>query len=99
MIDDLTPLRLTQQVAPFSEESLNSDHLVKFYTGLPNILVLKSVFSLVEKAVQGGENYKLSLFQEFMATVIKLRLNCQVQDLFYRFKCTVLPSHMYFSSG
>ena len=37
MIEDLT-LQLTRTVAPFSEESLKSDELVKFYTGLPNIL-------------------------------------------------------------
>ena len=39
VIHDLT-LQLTQQVAPFSEESLKSDEIIKFYTGLPNILVL-----------------------------------------------------------
>ena len=58
---------------------------MKFYTGLPNIMVLKAVFDLVEKAVQSCDTSKLTRFQEFMATVMKLRLNCQVQDLAYRF--------------
>ena len=35
IIDDLT-LRLTQHVAPYTEESLTSDQIVKFYTALPN---------------------------------------------------------------
>jgi len=84
IIDDLT-LRLTQQVAPYTEESLTSDQIVKFYTGLPNKKVLKAVFNLVETSVQGCENSKLTWHQEFMATVMKLRLNCQIQDLAFRF--------------
>ena len=54
---------------------------MRFYTGLPNIKVLNAVFSLLKKAC---DTSKLSPFQEFMATVIKLRLNCHVQDLAYR---------------
>ena len=33
------PLQLVQQLAPFCEESLKNDQFVKFYSGLPNILV------------------------------------------------------------
>ena len=84
IVNDLT-LRLTQQVAPYTEESLTSDQIVKFYTGLPNKKVLKAVFKLVENSVQGCENSKLTRHQEFMATVMKLRLNCQIQDLAFRF--------------
>lgn len=46
VIDDLT-LQLTQIVAPFSEQSLTSDEIVKFYTGLPNISWLKRLFKIV----------------------------------------------------
>ena len=83
IIDDLT-MRLTQRVTPFSEESLHSDEIVKFYTGMPNIKVLKAVFGLVSKATRSSDAAKLSSFQEFLATVVKLRLNCPVQDLAYR---------------
>jgi hypothetical protein len=82
-IEDLT-IRLTQRVAPFSEESLQSNEMVKFYTGLPNMKVLTAVFGLVIKAVYSSDTTRLSPFQEFMATLVKLRLNCQVQDLAYR---------------
>ena len=51
IIDDLT-MRLTQRVTPFSEESMHSDEIVKFYTGMPNIKVLKAVFGLVSKATR-----------------------------------------------
>ena len=86
MSEDLTLQLIHEQlVVPFSEEALKSDELVKFYTGLLNIKVLKAVFSLVKKCVQRCGTSKLSPFQEFMATVDKLRLNCQMQDLAYRF--------------
>ena len=35
------------RATPFSEKSLHNDEYVKFYTGLPNFAVLKSVFDLV----------------------------------------------------
>ena len=81
--NDLT-MRLTQRVTPFSKESLHSDEIVKFYTGLPNIKVLKTVFELVNKTVHTNDTTRLSPFQEFVATVVKLRLNCPVQDLAHR---------------
>ena len=77
-------MRLTQRVTPFSKESLHSDEIVKFYTGLPNIKVLKTVFELVNKTVHTNDTTRLSPFQEFVATVVKLRLNCPVQDLAHR---------------
>ena len=77
VIEDLTA-RLTQRVATFSEASLENDETVKFYTGLPNLKALKA---FVQKSVPSSE---LSSFQEFMATVVKLRLNSQVQDLAHR---------------
>ena len=69
----------------FSEESLENDEIVKFYTGLPNIKVLKAVFNLVERSVSHSDSTKLTKFQEFMSVMVKFRLNCQVQDLAYRF--------------
>ena len=83
VIEDLTA-RLTQRLAPFSEESLQNDEMVEFYTGVPNIKVLKAVFELVVKAVPSSDTSSLSPFQEFMVTVVKLRQNCPAQDLAYR---------------
>ena len=87
-INDLT-IRITQRVAPFSEETLQTDEMVKFYTGLPNIRVLKAVFGLVSKAVCSSDTAKLSPFQEFIATLVKLHLSSLVQDLAYRLNATV----------
>ena len=65
----------------FSEEYFTSDEIVKFYTGLPNLKVLKVVFDLVQKVMSINERSKLTGFQEFVAVMAKLRLNCPLQDL------------------
>ena len=72
VIRDLTG-RLTQGVA-FSEASFKNDETVKFYTALPNLVVLKVVFAFVRKSVPSSElsTNKLSAFQEFVATLVKL---------------------------
>ena len=53
VIRDLTG-KLTQKVA-FSEASFKSDETVKFYTGLPNLAVLKSVFAFVQEFMTASE--------------------------------------------
>ena len=72
----------------FSEDSFQNDDHVKFYTGLPNMKVLKAVFNHVVKSVPISTTNltKLTPFQEFVTTLVKLRLNCHVQDLAYRVK-------------
>lgn len=76
--------KLTQCIA-FSETSLKDDDTVRFYTGLPNLGLLKAVFVFAEKALPSEQSTtKLTRFQEFVTTLVKLRLNSQVQDLAYR---------------
>ena len=83
VINDLT-VRVSSTVATFSEESFSNNETVKFYTGLPNLNVLKAVFDMVKKFMPSSDVTKLSSFQEFIATMVKLRLNSEVQDLAYR---------------
>ena len=67
-------------VPPFSEEELEQDDdRGKFYTGFPNYKLLKAVFDLV--IVPSMIPTKLSPFQEFMLTIIRLRLNSPYKDL------------------
>ena len=68
----------------FSENALQKDELVQFYTGLPNLKVLKAVFTLIVPVISADFNSKLGQFQEFIIVLMKLRLNCQVQDLAYQ---------------
>ena len=79
-----------QPPAPFCEQSLVNDEMVKFYTGLPNKRVLKAVFDHVFKTLPPDGITKLSPFQEFMCTLLKLRLNSHIEDLAYQF--SVSPS-------
>ena len=71
-----------RRITPFTELYMEKagDKFVQHYTGLPNFRVLKSVYDFVTPKVQ---NTKLSPFQEFMATMIKLRHNPSSQDLAY----------------
>ena len=68
---------------PFSEESLHCDEC-KFYTGFPNLGVLKSVFEFVASPPITSAT-KLTHFQELMVTLMKLRLDTPLKDLAYRF--------------
>ena len=73
----------------FCEESLQSDNHVWFYTGLLNRQVLQSVFTLVANGLTADASAKLTAFQEFMCTMLKLQLNSPVQDLSYRFGVSI----------
>lgn len=64
VIRDLTT-RLTKKVA-FSETFFENDDMVKFYTGLPNLMVLKAVFAIVRIHVErviGNVRQKYSILQ------------------------------------
>ena len=67
-----------------SDEPKASD-AVKFYTGLPSYARLMAVFSFVLADLKEHHNSNLTLFQQFLVTIIKLRLNLCDQDIAYRF--------------
>ena len=74
-----------QRVA-FSEASLQNDEKMKFYTGLPNFALQQAMFTLVQVSAPFSEllTNTSSSFQEFVATLVKLRLNSKVLGLAYR---------------
>lgn len=73
-----------ERITPFTQASMQAatDDFIQHYTGLPNYKLLNTVFDFVAPKER---NTKLSSFQEFMVTLIKLRLNLTSQDLAYRF--------------
>ena len=79
-VDDPT-FSCRQIVPPLSEVTMQSDECVVFYTGLPNFETLKCVFDHTVQFIPSSEGTKLTPFQEFMAVMIKLCLNCPSQDL------------------
>lgn len=69
----------------FSQASLsNDDSKVKYYTGLPSFAVLLAVFNLVNSGVEVTSRFVLSLFQQMILVLMKLRLNFGDQDLAFR---------------
>ena len=70
---------------PFTETFLHDDECVQFYTGLPNLKVLKTVFEFVAAAQQSSCT-KLTSFQEFMVVMVKLCLNLSTRDIAHSFQ-------------
>lgn len=73
---------LSQQV--LSEVTLKgNDKKVKFFTGLPSFSVLQAVYNLAAKELP--EPADCPLFDQYLLTLVKLRLNAGDLDLAYRF--------------
>jgi len=88
---------MEEGMQPFTEKAfrVNGKEYVKFYTGLPNYGVLHTVFDFV--APPATQRTKLTPFQEFALTLIKLRLDLPFQDLAYRFGLSVTTVSRIFS--
>lgn len=63
----------------------NNDEKVLFYTGLPNWLILISVFSLIKDYPFQSPKCVFNTFQQFLLTLMRLRLDLSGKDLAYRF--------------
>ena len=74
---------------PFDESDFrNNDKKVNFYTGLPSFEMLNIVFRQIEHFV-ARKSQLLTPFQEFVLTLMKLKLNMPLEDLAYRFNVSV----------
>ncbi|XP_044165243.1 uncharacterized protein LOC122949175 [Acropora millepora] len=74
---------------PFTEDYFkDSDDRTRFFTGLPDFHLLTTIFEFVSPYVT-RRTKTLSLFQEFVMVLIKLRLNVPNQDLAYRFEISL----------
>ena len=72
-----------------SEEAFkDNNEKVLFYTGLPSYFILMTVFNFVKDYIVITPTSSLSKFQQFVMTLMKLRLSLLNQDLGYRFKIT-----------
>ena len=70
---------------PFDQNYFRNDNTkVSFYTGLPTYEVLEATFNHVSPFVK-RRTQNLTLFQEMIMVLMKLRLNGPHQDLGYRF--------------
>lgn len=71
----------------FPDESMfkEDDKPTSFYTGLPNFAILMFVFTFVTKDTAESSISKLTNFQSFILTLMKLRLHLSNYDLGFRF--------------
>ncbi|XP_013880836.1 uncharacterized protein LOC106529864 [Austrofundulus limnaeus] len=87
---ELTNLRTKALDTQFNRESFeNDDNKAKFYTGLPNSLVLLQTFELCEPYITCGPMFVLSKFQQFVLVLLRLRLNLSLTDLAFRFSISL----------
>ena len=88
MIEDMQEKTEDKSMQVFTKKSfiMNGEEYV-FYTGLTNCEVLHAVFDFV--VPPATVKTKLSFFQEFVLTIIKLRLDLPFKDLAYRFGISV----------
>ena len=63
----------------------NDERKIQYYTGLPSLSVLRAVFNITTKDLPADDIHACTLFEQFLITLIKLRLNLGDQDLAYRF--------------
>lgn len=70
---------------PDNDMLKGNEKLTTFYTGLQNYAILMSVYTLVSKCIPDNPSTKLTNFQCFLLTLMKLRLNLSNYDLGFRF--------------
>ena len=68
------------------DEFVKDKQKVKYYTGLPNGELLMEVFKLVVPFPGTKREY---YWKSFVSTLMKLRLNCGLQDLGYRLRVSL----------
>ncbi|CAB3985098.1 Hypothetical predicted protein [Paramuricea clavata] len=78
-----------QSQSPISEDNFRvADSKVSFYTGLPSFEILSTVFRQILPFVT-RKTVRLTPFEEFVLTLMKLRLNMPFEDLANRFGISV----------
>lgn len=85
-VGELNELKIQLLNVKISEQSFrDNDEKTKFYTGIPSFVFLINVLNIVAPYVKHTSTNALSQFQEFLITLMKMKLNIPLQDLAYRF--------------
>ena len=67
------------------KDNLKNNDKLRFYTGISSFTILMAVFNVVSVAIPEFPTSKLSKFQAFVLTLMKLRLDVSNYDLGFRF--------------
>ena len=73
-----------QKKSSFINELENDDTKTLYYTGLNSFKLLTTIFNALLPALHQDPRFKVSLKEQFIITLMKLRLNLGIQDLGYR---------------
>ena len=82
---------------PGEEDFKADEKLLRFYTGLNSFTVLMAVFELVAAVIPENPLSKLSKFQSFTLTLMKMRLDASTFDLAFRFGVSATTASRVFS--
>ena len=92
--------KLEIQLQMLSQQLLNEatlkgdDKKVKYFTGLPSFLVLRAIYNLAVKGLP--ESVDHSMFDQYLLTLVKLRLNAGDMDIAFRFGISQASVSRYF---
>ena len=70
---------------PSKEQLQDNSKLLVFYTGLPSFTTFMAIYEFVKKGVSHTGYHKLSEFESFLLTLMKLCSNLSNYDLSFRF--------------
>ena len=87
--EEILILQESKGLAFGTEKFFDSSEKVQYYTGLPNIEVLRVLHDFCLQIVSRNNNNALTTFQELTLTLCRLRLNLNVKDIAYRFGMSV----------
>ena len=98
LTEELSNMKSQLLASQLTEDSFSgNDAKTKFYTGMPNFLMLKQVFNLIAPYVKNTSQNALQQFQELVLVLIRLKLNVPLQDLAFRFGISVSTASRIFN--
>lgn len=86
MTCELVELKKRVLEGDLTETSFSSnEEKIKFYTGLPNFIAIQHILIICGNSAYSGTVNILTMFQELLLVLMRLRLNMPFEDLGYRF--------------
>ncbi len=85
IVKKLSDLQLQVQNSSIMHQLENDETKTLYYTGLGSFNLLTAIFNALSPGLQEDPRYKISLKEQFILTLMKLRLNLGNRDLGYRF--------------
>lgn len=84
-IEEVKTLQGCNTGYPSEVQLQDNSKLLVFYTGLQSFTIFMAIFEFVKKGIKHSGYHKLSEYECFLLTLMKLRLNLSNYDLAFRF--------------